>query len=425
MVVKFCGGEMKYLLLLLMCSSAYAATNAELERKIDILADEIAQLKASQQNIGTGQMAYGLGQAASKVYFINQGLSIGGYGEIVYTNQASEDEDGNVTNREPEAEALRNIIYVGYKFNDKWLVNIELEMEHVNEIYTEFMYVDYLASDALSYRFGLSLVPMGLINELHEPIYFNSVKRPEIETYLIPSTWREIGVGAFGALGPEGKFTYKAFLYNGPDADDIAANTSKGIRSGRKKGGSDNSNDNQNASTYAAVLRGDYNFDASTSVGGSLFTGQGSSLNSTNNYIDMDLNIIELHAQYKKRGFGVRFLYTQVDFANASEWNEIAQASHLVPEQMGGYYLEFEYDLEASKGTVYTPFVRFENYDLNKVVDEDTFGEKNKSLDRSNFVLGVAYKPLDRMVFKADYAYKSNGDESGVNEFNLGMGFVY
>ncbi len=199
-------------ILLIISTSLRAATNDELARKIDILADEISALKASQLNIGTGQTAYGLGQAASKVYFINSGLSIGGYGEITYNAQAVKNEDGDKTNRDPKAEALRNIIYIGYKFNDKWILNTEIEIEHVSEVFTEFMYVDYLSSTKLNYRFGLSLIPMGITNELHEPIYFNSVNRPDIERFLIPSTWRELGVGAFGTLG---NFDYKAFLFNG------------------------------------------------------------------------------------------------------------------------------------------------------------------------------------------------------------------
>ena len=95
---------------LAVCSVSIAQTNTnneELERRINILAEEIAQLKASQQNVGTGQTAYGLGQAASKVYFNPQGLSIGGYGEIVYNNQASEDESENSVDNDPSAEALR------------------------------------------------------------------------------------------------------------------------------------------------------------------------------------------------------------------------------------------------------------------------------------------------------------------------------
>ncbi len=415
---------MKYLVILCLTvlTTTFAADNQELERKINILADEIAQLKAAQQQEGTGQTAYGLGQAASKVYFINSGLSIGGYGEVIYTNQAATNQNGDATNREPKSDTLRNVVYLGYKFDDKWLVNSEIEIEHVNEIYSEFLYIDYLASELVSYRFGLSLIPMGLTNELHEPIYFNSVKRPEVEQYLIPTTWREIGVGAFGSLG---NVTYKAFIFNGADADAIAAGSGQGLRKGRKKGGADNNASSQNASTYAAVLRGDYNFDSASSLGAAIYRGEASSSNVGNNYIDMELNIAEVHGIYKYKNYGAKFLYTHVELPNAVTWNKQALPEHQIASAMNGYYIELEYNIENTKGAVTTPFIRYEVYDLNQQVDKKTYGERDKGLDRVNTVLGIAYKPLDRLVFKFDYAYKTRADDTGVNEFNAGLGFVY
>ena len=403
---------------LAVCSVSIAQTNTnneELERRINILAEEIAQLKASQQNVGTGQTAYGLGQAASKVYFNPQGLSIGGYGEIVYNNQASEDESENSVDNDPTAEALRNVIYLGYKYNDKWIMNTEIEIEHVNETFTEFMYIDYLNSETVNYRFGLNLIPMGITNELHEPIYFNSVKRSEIEKYLIPSTWRELGVGAFGSIG---NWDYKAFIFNGPDADGIAGNVSNGIRGGRKKGGV-----KDNASTAVVVANANYRFDTSNSLGMSLMQGSASSDNDGDDLINLDLRVTEIHGQFKWSQVGVTFLLARVNFLNSSDWND--QSSNKLPEIMSGGYLEFDYDIELKKAAVLTPFIRVEKYDLNKEFDSSDYGAKDESLDRENLLVGLSYKPIDRIVFKADHTWKKNGAETGINEFNLGLGFLY
>lgn len=405
---------MKLLILALtLCFNLLAQTNdnAEIMRKIDILADEIASLKASQLNISTGQTAYGLGQAASKVYFLKEGLSIGGYGEIVYNNQDSRDEDDEQVNSDPTTEALRNVIYIGYKYNDKWIINTEIEIEHVNEVYTEFMYVDYLASSELNYRFGLSLIPMGLTNELHEPIYFNSVNRPEIEKYLIPTTWREIGVGVFGT---KGKLDYKAFIFNGPNGDKIAQKPSNGIRSGRKKGGSSGED---NASTHVIVLNANYNLSPSSFIGGSILNGEASSDRSEN----LKMSILEIHGQMKKKNIGVKFLGTQVDLTNADDYNKVS--ADRVVKTMNGYYIELEYDIK-SAGAVYTPFIRYSDYDLAANFDKDDFAE-DKSLKRNNTVIGLAFKPIDRLVFKADYAIKKNDANTGISEFNLGLGFVF
>jgi hypothetical protein len=414
---------MKLLLiaLVIMNVQAFGATNKDLERKVDILADEIAQLKASQKHMGTGKEAHGLGQSASKVYFLNSGLSIGGYGEITYNNQSHENEDKTATDRKPKTEAMRNVIYLGYKYNDQWVLNTEVEIEHVNEVFTEFMYIDNLASEELSYRFGLSLIPMGLTNELHEPIYFNSVNRPEVEKYLIPTTWREIGLGAFGKLG---QFSYNAFVFNGPDADSIASGISDGIRKGRKKGGAHDGTSTdkaakQDASTYAIVLNAEYDLNTATSIGGSIYRGEGSSATQS----PMEINIAEVHGTFKENSLGVKFMYALVDFTNAKKWNEVSISD--VPNSMDGYYIELDYDFECKKGAILTPFIRFEAYDLTKSVDSNTFGSRNKGRNRTNQVFGVAYKPVDRVIFKADYSKKHRDDDTGVDELNLGIGFVY
>jgi hypothetical protein len=279
------------------------------------------------------------------------------------------------------------------------------------------MYVDYLHSDAFNFRFGLTLIPAGLTNELHEPIYFNSVNRPEVEKYLIPSTWRENAVGAFGAIG---NLDYKVFLMNGPNGDKIAANGGKGIRSGRKKGGADDSADNQNASTGMILLNGNYSIDEQTSIGGTFIKGAGSSNTSEN----LEMTIAELHGVYKKNGLGFKALYTLINFDNSEDFNDESAAGSKVVEQMDGYYLEVEYDIEAKKGAIFTPFVRHTEYDLQKEYDSDVV-TKNSELDRTKTMVGIAYKPIPNIVFKADYSFNHNKAQTGTNQLNLGLGFVY
>ncbi len=408
--------------------SAFAATNDELERKVNILADEIAQLKASQHHIGSGAQAFGMGQSASKAYFLNSGLSIGGYGEIKYTNYAKEEEDGDDNVEDSVADTLRNVIYLGYKYNKNWVLNVEIEIEHVDEVFTEFLYLDYLKSDALNYRAGLALIPMGLTNELHEPIYFNSVNRPEVEKYLLPTTWRELGFGAFGKFD---KISYKAFLFNGPNANGIGQ--SSGIRGGRKKGGAGGKT---NASTFVAVVRADYELNSNSSFGVSYLTGEASSTKDydydtaqNTDLIDMEISILDVHAMVKQGDLYGKFLYTNVKNDNAKTWNEQVDVTsgdgNIIANEMEGFYVELGYDFECIKGALVTPFVRFEKYDLNKVVDEDTFGSKNQSADRTNTTIGVAYKPIEQIVFKTDYTYKHKGNDAGVNELNVGLGYVF
>ena len=96
---------------------------------------------------------------------------------------------------------LRAILYAGYRFNDKFLFNSEIEVEHANEIWVEFAYLDYLVNDNLTVRGGMLLLPLGLVNEFHEPTVFLGAKRPDTEQRILPTTWRENGAGVLGSAG--------------------------------------------------------------------------------------------------------------------------------------------------------------------------------------------------------------------------------
>ena len=392
--------------LIFIFSYAKAQTSAELARRIDILSEEIQNIKAYQLQMGdVTSRAYNLGPSASKVYFIPKGISIGAYGEVVYNHQAKENQAGDPVANDPTAEALRLVTYIGYKFNDKWIVNSEIEIEHVDEIYNEFMYVDNLASEAVNYRFGLILLPVGFINEQHEPILFPSVNRPEIENKIIPTTWRELGMGLFGTIG---KFSYKAFLLNGGDADSLTP--ASGFRKIRKKGGVNN-----NASTGAGVVRLDYNYDRNHMFGFSLYSGQASSTGKEN----LQTQLTELHCENARGPWRLRALITRLQYLNATDWNETGTNTNL-PSALTGGYIEALYRI--SQGfEVYEPFLRYERMNLNADFNTNQYSY-NGALDFNTIRLGVAYKPLSQITFKADYAFI---DEQGINEFNIGMGFNF
>ena len=209
----------------------------ELERRIEILAEEIEELtlgEATTESAEDKEGLYGLGVAASKVYRVEEGLSIGGYGETVFESYASERESGEPTGFGDVIDFLRGVFYIGYKFDDRWVFNSEIEFEHAStsksgSASVEFAHVDYLWKPQLNFRTGILLLPMGWLNELHEPTLFPSAERPYVEQVLIPSTWRENGAGIFGDVG----FSYRSYVVNGLKG---ASFTSNGLRGGRQKG---------------------------------------------------------------------------------------------------------------------------------------------------------------------------------------------
>ncbi|MEF8794352.1 MAG: hypothetical protein V5A50_11820, partial [Thiohalorhabdus sp.] len=166
----------------------------ELEKKVDILSQEVEGsrregLVAEEYDY---QPARGVGPAGAKIYSVDQGLSIGGYGEGYYRSSSIDGAD--------RTDFYRQIFYFGYRFNDWILLNTEIEFEHVDEVFLEFAYLDFLLHDAANVRAGLMLTPMGFINEVHEPTtYFGNI-RPTVERQIIPTTSRENGVGLYGNL---------------------------------------------------------------------------------------------------------------------------------------------------------------------------------------------------------------------------------
>ncbi len=158
---------------------------------------------------------------------LNTGVTIGGYGEITY-NQP-EGLNG-------ELDVQRLVLLFGYKFDDRTQFITEIEFEHVEEVFVEQAFLNYSLNDNINLRGGLMLVPMGIINEYHEPTTFNGVERPSIDGSIVPTTWREIGVGVSGKFD-DASLRYQAYLSNGF----ASVNGSKvlggknGLRNGRPK----------------------------------------------------------------------------------------------------------------------------------------------------------------------------------------------
>ena len=178
----------------------------ELRRRIDLLAAELELLRSGEtppvELTAARRESLGLAPSAAATYRrTTQGVSLAGYGEMLLENFDAADESGADGAPTTQLDFLRAILYAGYRFNDKFLFNSEIEIEHTNEISVEFAYVDYLANDNLTFRGGMILLPLGLVNEFHEPTVFVGAKRPETEQRILPTTWRENGAGILGSVG--------------------------------------------------------------------------------------------------------------------------------------------------------------------------------------------------------------------------------
>ena len=388
---------------------------AELERRIDVLAEEIELLRSGEDDRLDVDEArrLGLAPSASATYAIDQGVSIAGYGEMLLENYA--DSSGKTT----QFDYLRAILYAGYRFNDKFLFNSEIEVEHAKEIFVEFAYVDYQATENFGLRGGMLLVPMGLVNEFHEPTVFMGAERPVTENRIIPSTWRENGGGFYGAFD---QVSFRAYVLNGFNGSSFS---SGGLRGGRQKGGKAKS------TSLAYTGRLDITPTPGVFFGASFYagdSGQGEIVVDGTEY-GIGTTIFDLHGQAQVRGFDLRALMARASLSDAAMLNMALgkSGSSGVGSGLAGQYIQIGYDLLSqvpeAGGVGLTPYVRYETVDTQAEMPAGF--ERSLSTDNTYFTFGIELKPNPGIVLKVDHAWVSNDANSGVNQFNINLGYAF
>ena len=393
---------------------------AELERKVEILAEELsaARTSATVPEETEFDPVWGTGPSASKVYGADPGLSIGGYGEIVFRHDSRKDDI---------FDALRAVLYVGYKFSDRWVLNSEIEFEHAggSNVFVEFLNIDYLHSDALNFRVGLILLPMGFVNQLHEPTFYYGTSRPEVEQTIIPSTWRENGAGFYGRIGS--RLTYQAYAVSSLNGRKFDAS---GFRGGRQKGMKALTND------WSFVVRGDIALIQGLNAGASIYyghQGQDQSID-TMKVGSLGTTIYEFHAEYRLHGLTARALFTQAfvddpDSLNAALAN--ASEDSFLAETLLGGYVELAYDVMPrflpDSPMSLEPFFRYERLDTQASMQNAVTYARTLEYDRHIYTAGLQFKPLPQLVFKLDYRWISqeSGGESLAKQVEFGAGYVF
>ncbi len=400
----------------------------ELERRIDLLAAEIEKSRTGGamdvEAPATGEP--GLGPAASKVYHRTRGVSIGGYGEALYQNFAGKDQDGAPSHRDDRLDLLRVVLYTGYKFSDTILFNSEVEYEHATtgegdeekgEVSVEQAYLDVRPWKTAGFRTGMVVVPLGFINELHEPPVFFGSRRPVVEQRIIPTTWHEVGLGFFGESSA---FQWRGYAVAGLNA---AGFTAEGIKEGRQQGSQSLAND------VALVGRLDMVRVPGLLLGVSVFTGNsGQGAQSDGQRIRGRVTLFDAHAQYERRGLQARALYVRSTIADVPRINAVNGfvGAQSVGSRQYGFYAEAGWDVTSRKGDgrwAVIPFLRHER--LNPQDRVPTGFEQDPSLDQKIWTAGVSVKPLTGVAFKADYQWLSNKARTGTNQVNLAVGFLF
>lgn len=394
----------------------------EVERRQGILTEELRRLRDAITLPETRELksAYGLGPAASKVYGLERGLSIAGYGEANFKNVVSDKTAADGKKVKDEFDFLRLVLYLGYKFNDWILFNSETEFEHAStgksgEVSVEFATLDFMLHPMANVRGGLLLVPMGFLNEVHEPPFFHGNVRPPVETQILPTTWRANGFGLFGELAPE--LQYRTYGLVSLDAKKFS---SSGIRGGRQSGSKELADD------WSWVARLDYSPIEGLTFGGSTLLGdQGQEQSFAGKEQAVFLQMYEAHAQLHTHGLELRALGAVTDLDDARHVS--AEVGKTVADTMLGWYTEIAYDVLSvaapDSGHYLAPWFRYSRFDTQNSVPAGLTADDTQ--DREVIEFGLSYKPIPQVVLKADYHIQ---DASGIalpDELRLGGGFVF
>ncbi|RXQ96236.1 hypothetical protein EO244_05230 [Ancylomarina salipaludis] len=348
-------------------------------------------------------------------------LSIGGYGEVHYNQQVS-----GQTRYNGNMDVHRMVMFFGYQFNDKTSFVTELEFEHVKEVYVEQAFLNYNVRPNTSLRAGLMLIPMGIVNEYHEPTTFNGVERPSVDKNIVPTTWREIGFGINGRLA-NAPLKYQMYIMNGFNGFDGSSKlrAKDGLRKGRQKGAESTfTSPSLSAKVDYYGVKG-LNIGLSGYLGktqSSAFDGLDKDDSIAENYADstrIGISMIGLDFRYKLDALQLKGQYIHSFLNNVDEYNKVADGADL-GKQMMGYYIEAGYDLLHGKEQALVPFVRYENYNTqHKMAAGET---ANKANDRQDLFVGLSYHLAKGAVVKADYQNSKDGNDVKSHFVNFGIG---
>ena len=340
-----------------------------------------------------------------------KGTTIGGYGNVFYKR------DFNAKTSEGDLE--RFVLFIGHKFNKSISMFSELEVEdakvdatgaHGGEIALEQAYLKFNVNPRNYFVIGLFLPRIGILNENHLPTGFNGNERTQVETWIIPSTWREIGISYYGSLR---KFplSYSIGICNGLNAAGFEHGS--GIREGRFEGRHATFN---NMAITAALQYNKNNFKVQLSgyYGGTIGAAprEADSLQVSSGLLGTPVILGEADAQYTIRGFNAKILGTIISIPDAAAVNR-AFANN-TPKTMYGAYAEVAYNIlqEVKKANDHQliVFARYEKLNINAVIPSN--GIADGTLDQQHIVLGFGYLPIRNVVIKADIRFQFTGQQN-------------
>jgi hypothetical protein len=347
--------------------------------------------------------------------------TIGGYGELTLNAPSI---------GTPVVDLRRLVLFVGHSFSDRIRFYSELEVEHAiasstdqGEFEVEQAYLDGLFGRHFNLRGGLIIMPVGIINVYHEPPTFNGVDRPDVDTLIIPSTWREAGVGVFGEIATG--ISYQTYVVTSFNANGFTAG--EGIGPGHQEGQLAYARDVGLVArlTYEPMLATIFGFSAYGAT-------SGNTLRSTVGRVPLAL--VEADARTRYRGFTARAEVAFLFIGDTAALNQAFQtgttdqmAAIPVASQLRGGYLEVGYNVlrlgPTSTDQDLTLFFRFDYANTQASVAAGF--TPNLAFVRYTQTVGLVYRPIPEIGLKADYRRHEFGAGPSYNELAAAITWMF
>ena len=385
----------------------------------------LASTASATSNPSPSSSATTLASAASS----GSDTTIGGYGEISY-NGYVHDASRN------QADLKRFVLFFGHRFNDKLSFNSEVEVEHAvsssedqGEVEIEQAYLNYAFRPAVNVKAGLFLMPFGFINRSHEPPVFYGVERNEVETRIIPSTWREGGVSLWGdtSFG----LSYDVGVTTGFDVaklDDASAP----LR------GSHQELQLAKASSLSFYGSLEYTPTPCLLIGGAIFHGGATHSNADFRQdnslpdfagINAKVTLWDVHSRWQYKGLDLEALYARGTISRAAALDGVIDAYNTangaelstVPSAFYGWLVQGAYSFPLGSTMTLDPFVRYEKFDTQTSLPIGFLADP-ANRDRV-LTTGFSFHPLHEVVVKVDY--QKFFENSANDRVNLGLGYMF
>lgn len=379
--------------------------------------------------VGTSDDAASNAPALAANNAVGSDTTIGGYGEISY-NGYVHDASRN------QADLKRFVLFFGHRFNDKLSFNSEVEVEHAvssaedhGEVEIEQAYLNYAFKAGVNVKAGLFLMPFGFLNRNHEPPVFHGVERNEVETRIIPSTWREGGISIWGDT-PFG-LSYDAGVTTGFDAakfDDAGAPLAAAHQELQLAKAA-------SLSFYGSL---EYKGIPGLLVGGAIFHGgamhSNADFKADNTLPDFSgigsrVTLWDVHGRWQHRGFDIEALYARGSYSKADRLDAVLLAYNaangadrpMVPGSFYGWLVQGAYSIPLTGEMTLDPFVRYEKFDTQASLP---LGLVADSVNRDRVLTtGFSFHPLHEVVVKVDYQKFFENEDN--DRINFGLGYMF